>query len=412
MAEATDDGSQNAAPIPDGDRGAVDQAPAAGADTTAGAVERAQTSEPTLDRDARALEILDGGASGHQARKELDQATPASVASAQPAGTGQETSELPPAASAGYDGLASKDRQALSQTSLLPDQDTWNQFTPTVRQNLLVSAKRILGEKTRLFQRERAIEQERNPRGQFSGSPTSTPAAAPSNQSTSPAAGTPTGQEQITQSPDGGGGHAGQPALRDVRAQDPEQGQRAQAQAPVQPRQAAFDKFRQFAQKVEDPQITDPLLEGLEDLQKLHDEELQTRDKQVNYVTQRLIAREEKDARSVLASEIPNLTDEQFEGIKQRAKVFAQAAYSAGEAWTWEDALLQAGRASSSPNIRQAVQQELATKRRQTLSNTPERGTAQQRPHRAADKNDQDRMALELLDSGRTLSDVRADLHG
>lgn len=117
---------------------------------------------------------------------------------------------------------------------------------------------------------------------------------------------------------------------------------------------------------------------------------------------------EERTARTSLAAELPKLaTDETAWGkVAQNAKMLAQAAYSNGQEWNWQECLTTAARALFKTDIHQEAQRSLATNRKQSLRTTPERGNEQSRPANAISKDEWDQVALEALDTGKTADEV------
>lgn len=262
------------------------------------------------------------------------------------------------------------------------------------REALVTSARELIAGKTREFQRQAAQTAPRNERGQFQ--------PMPAAQQQAPADNTQAGNGQGTQAQDSTTQQAGTQAANRAN--------------PTSLR--GMEKLKKFAEEL-GPDLAAPLLEGLQEIDGDRSAALQQMESRLTqvaqgsqYALQRLVAQEESTARATLAKEIPAVNDAaKWDEVKANAKVFAQAAYSSGANFTWEDSLMKAGRALFSQDMQQQAQKKLAERRSTSLQGTPERGTEQAKPSRGMSKDDWDRAALEALESGKSVDDVRAMRH-
>ncbi len=431
----TNDGSPIAQPTPDqADGQAGNDASSAQTNASPQAEDRAHSSLDRDEADRKALELLDAGKTPVEVRKELTTATPAADRRASTAaGKGESASNdsgatdrkagepdsqqqpdkpaLTPAQIAAYDGLASKDRQALSQTSLLPDSETWNAFPDQVKANMIRSAKSIISDRSRNYQQQQAVERQRNERGQFQAADAQNTAQAAQQQAgqqTNPVRGT--AQDVET-------GGAGTSAAQEARTQQANLLTAGGTAAAGKPN--ALDKIRKFVENVGED-VAGPLLEGFQELSQQHEAALQQqqqlleqRDRQMDFILQNQIASEERQAQGELESELPGIAAnaEQWQQIRQNASIFAKAAFDSGSHWTWRNCLIQAARSLLAPNIRQQVQRDLNQQRSSSLRSTPERGTRQARPQRAMSADERDQAALDALDSGKSVREIRESLY-
>lgn len=262
------------------------------------------------------------------------------------------------------------------------------------RDALVASARDLVAGRTRDFQRQAAQTAPRNERGQFQPMPAPTQQAPADN---TQANGQGTQAQDSTKTPPAG-------TQADNRAN------------PTSLR--GMDKLKKFADEL-GPELAAPLLEGLQEIDGDRTAAFQQMEQKLSqvaqgsqYALQRLVAQEESTARATLAKEIPAVNDAaKWDEVKANAKVFAQAAYSSGANFTWEDSLMKAGRALFSQDMQQQAQKKLADRRTTSLQGTPERGTEQAKPSRGMSKDDWDRAALDALESGKSVEDVRAMRH-
>jgi hypothetical protein len=350
--------------------------------------------QPSVDRDAQILEMLDAGKPVSEVRKEITAAATPAANENQPAaetqsGEAKDASGSPvpskAAVTPSYKDLDDRSRQQLSQAGLLPDMEEWNELRESTRQRILGNAQAIIAERTRLWQKEQALNQPRNQQGQF----------APGKPGTT-AGGEKPGQAVMDTSQGGTGAAAGTGGLK-----------------------ARLQKFVEMVGE----DVAAPLIEGLEATQAEQTAALAQsaqreaeRQNQMSYLLNRQIATEESSARATLAKDLPDLAtpdnNEAWEIIKEEAKVLAQAAVNTGTDWSWQDCLEKAGRSLLSPIIAQQAQAKLADVRRTTLKNTPERGNQIASPARTASPEERDRLAMEMIDQGRTPQEVRMALAG
>lgn len=386
------------------------------------ATERAQVAVAVPDRDQIAWDLLNDEVAPADVRKALaDAATPPLRPTTQAEGgrgeskssAGSSATEGLPAAGEGttvltlYDGLAPVQVQALSQTHLLPKPDVWKLFPAEARKALIESAKEILGEKSRLFQSNQALEQARNPKGQFA-------AKADGEIPTNEAAGT--GGTDEDEAPPA----AGTAARGAKRAQ----GQAAAAVASDDPLAGAWANLEDFANRIGDEQSSAPLMAGLRQLHQAQQQALTAKDQQLAYVSQGLLRMEEQAARAELAVEFPHIgasadpaakaaADEVWKTqVIPGAKIVAAAAHAAQLGWSWQKCVDQAGRTLLATSTKLTAQQNLRTQRHETLRGTPERGATTSHASRGIDPGDRDRLALAELDAQRDKEEVRAMLRG
>ena len=294
-----------------------------------------------------------------------------------------------------YEGLDAAARQTLSQAHLLPDAEQWQKMPQKYRDNLVNSARELVASRTREFQSQAAQMAPRNEQGQFA--PRQQPATGQGTEQNRAQAAT---TQQATGTPSADGTQAN--------------GQGGQQQQT--PR--GLEKIRKFADDL-GQDLAAPLLEGLQEVEAANRESLTAMEQRLTqvsqssqYALQRLVAQEEATAKAALTKEIPTAgTPEKWAQVVKNARVFAKAAYDAGEQFTWEQSLLTAGRALFSQDLQQQAQRQLAERRSTSLQGTPERGTQQVKPERAMNKDDWDRAALEALDSGKSVEEVRSLRH-
>lgn len=363
---------------------------------------RAQAADRQAEIDRRALAALDDGKSVDDARKMAREPEPASTPAQEGLGqptqgekpSGNAATQQQPADGTSYEGLDASARQALSQTHLLPDAESWKGMPAKFRDALVASARDLVAGRTRDFQRQAAQTAPRNERGQFQPMPAPTQQAPADN---TQANGQGTQAQDSTKTPPAG-------TQADNRAN------------PTSLR--GMDKLKKFADEL-GPELAAPLLEGLQEIDGDRTAAFQQMEQKLSqvaqgsqYALQRLVAQEESTARATLAKEIPAVNDAaKWDEVKANAKVFAQAAYSSGANFTWEDSLMKAGRALFSQDMQQQAQKKLADRRTTSLQGTPERGTEQAKPSRGMSKDDWDRAALDALESGKSVEDVRAMRH-
>lgn len=367
---------------------------------------RAQAAERQDEIDRKALAALDEGQSVDSARKIAREPEPSAAAAAGGEGqhgekpTGDAATQQQAASGTSYEGLDASARQTLSQAHLLPDAEAWKGMPPKYREALLTSARELVASKTREFQRQAAQTAPRDSQGRFQPMPAEQQASQQTTQSgaAQAAAGSGTQAQSATVTP---------PA-----------GTQAGNGTQTSPQFRGMDKVRKFAEEL-GTDLAAPLLEGLQELDGERSAEFKAMEQRLSqvaqgsqYALQRLVAQEETTARATLAKDIPAVNDPQkWEQVKTNAKVFAQAAYNSGAHFTWEDSLVTAARALFSPDLQQQAQRRLAESRTSSLQGTPERGTAQAKPSRAMSKDDWDAAALEALESGKSVEDVRAMRH-
>lgn len=405
--------------------GALEQAPEIGRAQVPGALENKPTAESasreaSLQRDRDALAALDDGVSVEDYRKGKNQDAGPSGAGNKAAKAGEGESKAngdaapPPQAHAAaansaatrdpaFAGLGDSSYQALSQTRLLPDAESWAQMPALTRANMVKAAKTILAERTRNFQASQALQQ-RGGQQQAAADFDDPEVVTPLEDKQEPAAGTRT----VAQ----GGSPKPTPAPA-----------RAPAAAPAKPADApVVDEFDTALSELEESLDEDTAarlrktLTGLKAATTAQLESMKTElanrpvDPAVQYMLKQHIAGEERNARSQLDELAGSkVTDDQWKEIVANGRVFAQAAFSSQRDFTWEQSLVMAGRALLSPQFHQNAQRALAQNRSKSLKGTPERGTEVARPNRGGDV-DRDAVALELLDQGRTADDVKQEL--
>lgn len=366
---------------------------------------RAQAAERQDEIDRKALAALDEGNSVDSARKIAREPEPSATAAAGGEGqhgekpTGDAATQQQAASGTSYEGLDASARQTLSQAHLLPDAEAWKGMPPKYREALLTSARELVASKTREFQRQAAQTAPRDSQGRFQ--------PMPAEQQQAPQQTTPASSQQ-----------AGQGTQAQSATVAPPAGTQAGTGTQASPQLRGMDKVRKFAEEL-GTDLAAPLLEGLQELDGERSAEFKAMEQRLTqvaqgsqYALQRLVAQEETTARATLAKDIPAVNDPQkWEQVKTNAKVFAQAAYNSGAQFTWEDSLVTAARALFSPDLQQQAQRRLAEQRTTSLQGTPERGTAQAKPSRAMSKDDWDAAALEALESGKSVEDVRAMRH-
>jgi hypothetical protein len=368
---------------------------------------RAQAAERQDEIDRKALAALDDGQTVDSARKIARESEPSATAATGGEGQHGEKPGLdqrgtnPADSGTSYEGLDASARQTLSQAHLLPDTEAWKGMPPKYREALVNSARELVASKTRDFQRQAAQTAPRDSQGRFQ--PMDPAPAAGSSQQTTPASSQQAGQ----------GTQQAQSATV-----TPPAGTQAGNGTQTSPQLRGMDKVRKFAEEL-GTDLAAPLLEGLQELDGERSAEFKAMEQRLSqvaqgsqYALQRLVAQEETTARATLAKDIPAVNDPtKWEQVKTNAKVFAQAAYNSGAHFTWEDSLVTAARALFSPDLQQQAQKRLAEQRTSSLQGTPERGTAQAKPSRAMSKDDWDAAALEALESGKSVEEVRSMRH-
>lgn len=358
---------------------------------TAGDATSAQ--RQAVDPDAMALQLLDEKKSPSEVRKMVfESATPAASESGPgedgPAKVESEGDQKPPqTAQADYDGLDDRSKQQLSQTGLLPKNPAhWNALPEEVRQAQLEHARTILSEKSRLWQAQQALSRPRNERGQFvAGQAPDDKTAAGEAQADDLA------QPQEAQGK-GKAGAKSQRSFKDILAGLSDTfGEEA-----VQPLVEAFELSQ--AQRTEQEAARD---EELAEMKAMH-----------NFNVEQTIASDEQKATAIISQDLPEYATnaEMQAAVREEAKIRLQAAYIAHVDTTWEQCLVYGARAILYPNIRQSEQAKLATARQQTLRATPDRGNQQSSPARALSPEDKDRMAMKLLEQGKSPAEVRMAL--
>lgn len=385
---------------------------------------RAQAALSRDDLDAKAFELLEGGADRATVRKQLaaaqppadgDSLTGAREKQAQASGQAETREGSGGPEANAYEGLDAKARQALSQTHLLPDAEQWNKWTPAYRAALVNGARETLASRSREFQRQRDSQ------GRFVPAEQSAAGEQPGDDSQT------TPQSGVLRSNAAPPVSQQQPAgTRDVRALQSPPGT-----APgSQPQQDVLATFKTFAERVGDDTVTQPFIEGIEQLLKQlgerdqhHAAALSQRDEQLRFVGQTIITQQENNAFVKLSAEIPELDAEKQtdpaqkqaaeqlrEQVKENAMILARAAYNTGAKWSWEQCLLSSARMLLTQNVQRNAQQQLAQQRTDTLRSTPGRASAQSQPHRAVSKDDRDALVYQRLQNGESREQVRAAL--
>jgi hypothetical protein len=371
---------------------------------------RAQPSPSAIDRNRVIYDSLNRGRSVDEARKDAATADPTQQTPGTP-GEGETVSSADRMEA--FDGLDSKTRQALSQTHLLPSAEAWNKAPPKWRESLISSAKQLLAQSSREFQRQRDAQ------GRFA------PNDGQQQQTfENPAAGTAPAQA----APLEGAGSLPSPAgTQDVRAQRP-------AAAPATSQNPPADlmaPFKAFAEQLGDETLSKPFIEGYQglingvqqsfgQLQQQFQAELRQHEKINAYLIARAEASEEQHARETLGKEIPELTagrtpaEKQaaaalWDKVRNQAQIFARASVDSGQPWSWGESLIMAGRAVLNPNIQTHAQRALANTRSATLAGSAERGTEEARPHRTLTKDELDRAKFAALEAGKSADQVRQE---
>jgi hypothetical protein len=280
-----------------------------------------------------------------------------------------------------YTGLDDRSRQQLSQAGLLPEVEEWNELRESTKNRILDNARGIIAERTRLYQKEQALNQPRNQVGQF----------APGKPGTS-ATGKPGAVMDASQG--GNGATAGTGSLK--------------------------ERLKPFIDMVGED-VAAPLIAGLEGMQSEQAaalaqmaEKSAEQEKKFEYLARNHLAAAESSAWETLSKDLPDLKGdtEAHEIIKEEARVLAQAAVNTGADWSWQDCLERAGRSLLSPIIAQQAQAKLADVRKNTLKNTPERGNQIAAPTRTMNKDERDKFVDDELQRGRTVQEVRMALAG
>lgn len=292
-------------------------------------------------------------------------------------------------------------------------------MAPAYRQSVQATARELVAHRTRNFQAQQQAQQGGQPRdsqGRFA--PADAGAAANANQGGQPAA-----QQQGASGTSQGTG--------DVRAQ----GQSAPTTAAVAPA-AVVDylaKLNQFAKGLEDDALAAPLLESVQALANSFQQQLGTRDQQIQqlleqqsanqYAASRQFQIEADKAYETLSQEIPELkpaadapiAERQAAGqlwgqLDQMARAFMKASYDNGNPISWEQSLVQMGRSLFSSSIQTNAQRALAQTRTETLAGAPARGAGVTQPQRQMSRDDKDRAAFDALNAGGNPDQIRREL--
>lgn len=293
-------------------------------------------------------------------------------------------------------------------------------MAPAYRQQVQATARELVAHRTRSFQAQQQTQQGGQPRdsqGRFA--PADAGAAAYANQ----------GGQQAAQQQGASGTSQG---TGDVRAQ---QGQSAPPTAAVAPA-AVVDylaKLKQFAKGLGDDALAAPLVESVQELAQSFQQQLGQRDQQIQqllasqtagqYTAQRQFEAEAEKAYDVLSKDVPELkpaadaspADKQaaqqlWLTVDNAARQFFEASWRNGQPISWEQSLVQMGRALLNPNIQANAQRALAQTRTETLAGAPARGTGVTQPQRQMSRDDKDRAAFDALNAGGDPDQIRREL--
>lgn len=372
--------------------------------------------EAEAQRGARALQMLKAGTDPRQVQKALSTATPDETGrdarDTGAAGTGPEASadkrsdgtagageSKTPSQSANasapapaneakgvtYSGLNAKQVQALSQAGILPEPGEWSAFPPNIQQRMIASAKVIIAERTRNWQQSQSLLADRDDKGRF----------APGKGAD--------GSRARTEQDDDAAGESQPPPAQKKNAP------RGSA-SPVD----SVASIRKFAEQFGDPEIAQPLVEAFEAQQRAHAQELETRDRRLNYLQRKVLGDEEKSARDGLSKLVPDLGKDEalWQTVLDAGRVVAEASQKSGANWTWAHILDQTGRAMFAETVATAAQSRLADQRKESLQGTVERAGNETRPTRTMTPKEKAEKARALLKAGKNPREVRDMLSG